>query len=232
MTCTTGVQLYFTFLLKHEAIKPRKVFSLSNFNVFHQRYFHFPLPIQHQTLLPICHCFKIPDWFYFVQANPSIMNSTTVKINQEHTIPRKKRLLDIIAALLILLFVYAAISKLIDYGHARGQMLNQVFPRQIGIVLVWAVPLMELVTAGLLLFEKTKMQGLYLSFGLLSAFTSYIGWVLRHVFSRIPCSCGGVLSHMGWSNHFFFNLFFLAITVTAIFLQKQQERSISDKKTT
>ena len=121
-----------------------------------------------------------------------------------------------ISSLLILLWTYAALSKLIDFGHTRTQMLNQVFPASIAETLVWMVPASELAAACLLLLPKTRKAGLYLSLFLLLQFTLYIILVMTNIFGRVPCSCGGVISSMSWGQHLIFNLFFLALTLVAI----------------
>ncbi|MXV16080.1 MauE/DoxX family redox-associated membrane protein [Hufsiella ginkgonis] len=122
--------------------------------------------------------------------------------------------------LLILLWTYAALSKLADYSQARQQMLNQLFPFWLSGILVWLVPVTELVAAGLLSAARTRKQGLYLSSVLMAVFTGYIILVMCRVFDRVPCSCGGILSAMSWRVHLVFNLFFLVLAFTAICLFK------------
>lgn len=129
-----------------------------------------------------------------------------------------KKYIHIISNLLIVLWVYAAVSKLIDYEHSRSQMLNQVFSARTANILVWAVPAAELITASLLLHAKTCFAGLWSSLLLLLSFTAYIGLIMNNVFGRIPCSCGGILDKMSWEQHLVFNMVFLLMTSTAIVL--------------
>ncbi|MGB4401179.1 MAG: MauE/DoxX family redox-associated membrane protein [Daejeonella sp.] len=49
--------------------------------------------------------------------------------------------------LLILLWTYAAASKLADYETSRGEMLNQALPEWLEENLVWGVPMIELFAA-------------------------------------------------------------------------------------
>lgn len=136
---------------------------------------------------------------------------------------KNRTLHQISILLLILLWVYASASKLLDFQTSKAQMLSQVFPVWISRIMVWAVPVSELVTAGLLLIRQTERAGLYASLYLLSAFTCYIALILTGLFGTIPCSCGGVLEQMTWVQHLFFNLFFLALTLVAIvYLPKSQ----------
>jgi methylamine utilization protein MauE len=68
---------------------------------------------------------------------------------------------------------------------------------------------------------KTRLLGLYASFSLMTMFTAYIIAILR--FSEfIPCSCGGVLSHMSWIQHLWFNVAFIFFALTGIILQSKQ----------
>ncbi|MGC1244316.1 MAG: MauE/DoxX family redox-associated membrane protein [Chryseosolibacter sp.] len=59
------------------------------------------------------------------------------------------------------------------------------------------------------------------------AFTGYIAFILT--FSPyVPCSCGGILSSMGWTEHLIFNVVFTALAVAGIFLHlRSQQRQIS-----
>lgn len=119
---------------------------------------------------------------------------------------------------LILLWVYAAASKLMDWDHFKWEMRNQVLPVPLKEALIYVLPLIELITAGLLIYEKTFAAGIWSSLILLTLFTGYIGLVLGHTFRHIPCSCGGILQHMGWTEHLVFNLFFAALTIATILI--------------
>ncbi|MEO6868113.1 MAG: MauE/DoxX family redox-associated membrane protein, partial [Ginsengibacter sp.] len=55
---------------------------------------------------------------------------------------------DIIASLLILLFVYAAMSKLMMYSNFRNQVRDSPFISSFSFI-AWMLPVMELVVAGL-----------------------------------------------------------------------------------
>ncbi len=118
--------------------------------------------------------------------------------------------------LLILLYVYAAFSKLADPELFRGQLYNQAFPHGMADILFYALPATELLTVALLIFTATERYGLWLSLCLLLAFTGYIALVLLHWWPRVPCSCGGILSHMGWKTHLLFNGMFLGINIAAL----------------
>ena len=133
---------------------------------------------------------------------------------------------QIIVFLLILLFVYTATSKLLDFGQFKVQMYNQTLPHVGVIILIWTLPPFEILTALLLLFQKTRLEGLYLSIFLMVLFTGYIILILLGYFGRVPCSCGGVIKTLGWKNHLLFNLFFLMLSFLGIFTTNRERRLI------
>ncbi len=118
--------------------------------------------------------------------------------------------------LLILLFMYAAASKLMAFADFRAQLLNQTFPHSWVPVLARLVPALEFTACGLLAFSGTEKYGLWISAALLTVFSGYIGLVLLHAWSRVPCSCGGILNHMSWGTHLVFNLVFLGLAITGL----------------
>ena len=118
--------------------------------------------------------------------------------------------------LLILLYCYAALSKLLDTDAFREQLYNQTFPHVLADPLLYGLPLTELLTVALLVMPRTQFAGLLLSFSLLLLFSGYIALVLLGYWNRVPCSCGGILSRMSWQTHLLFNLAFLGINAFAI----------------
>lgn len=134
-------------------------------------------------------------------------------------------ILQVVSALLILLFVYTALSKLQDFEQFKVQLYAQTLPHALATVLIWTLPELELITAALLFFERTRPVGLWISFALMVLFTGYIALVLLDFFGRVPCSCGGVIKTLGWKLHLVFNLIFLLLTILSIVLENGERRS-------
>lgn len=126
--------------------------------------------------------------------------------------------LEIISALLIVLFIYAAVSKLLDYETFKGQLAKSPFIMEYAGVTAWALPVGEILVGLALSFKRTRLLGLYASVFLMSMFTAYI-WAMLHYSFYIPCSCGGILSKMDWNDHLWFNLGFLVLAVLGAFLE-------------
>lgn len=135
---------------------------------------------------------------------------------------KKQTVYRVLLFLLILLWVYASLSKLFDYSQSKGQMLNQVFPKPVALILTWLVPTTEFLTGILLILHVTIKYGLWLSLFLLTSFTFYIAGGLLHLYFRVPCTCGGVISHLSWGWHLVFNLSFLVLNLYAIILSTNE----------
>jgi len=123
--------------------------------------------------------------------------------------------------LLVLLWIYTAVSKLINIHEFERQLKNQVFGKVFTQWLFWLIPITEISAAILLVLNRTKIYGLVLSAILMALFTGYIGLVLLNFYPRIPCSCGGVLKSLGWHAHLWFNLFFLCSSVLGIYAYRK-----------
>ncbi|UCS92302.1 hypothetical protein KZP23_16560 [Echinicola marina] len=118
---------------------------------------------------------------------------------------------------LAFLYTYTAISKWYDWQATELALYNQVFPEWLGTILLYSLPPAELALAILLVGKRTVGPALWLSLGLLTVFTGYIFLVLIGVFNRVPCSCGGVLSALGWEEHLVFNLTFIVINLIGLY---------------
>ncbi|MGJ1327422.1 MauE/DoxX family redox-associated membrane protein [Sphingobacterium multivorum] len=128
----------------------------------------------------------------------------------------KKVILEIIIALLIVMFLHTGISKFLDFQGFIHDLDNQPFPDRFTPYLAWSLPTIEIIIVILLFIDRTRLVGLYGSLILMTMFTIYTGLVLMNFFDRVPCSCGGVVSYLSWPQHLFFNLFFVVITFIGI----------------
>jgi putative oxidoreductase len=125
------------------------------------------------------------------------------------------------SSLLILLYSYTAISKLIGYEVFEANLSRSPLMGPGANTIAWLLPAAELIVVLLLFFETTRKAGLYASLFLLVLFTSYLLYMILFV-DDLPCSCGGVLSKMSWQQHTWFNLFFIVLNVLALVLYKKQ----------
>ena len=131
---------------------------------------------------------------------------------------KKNTIVELISALLLFLFTYTALSKLLDFEKFKYQIGQSPFITNISWLVIWSIPSAEIIISIFLIFKRTRLAGLYLSFFLLLLFTGYIFIMLRYS-SYLPCSCGGVLSIMSWKQHLIFNLAFTGLSLAGIIVQ-------------
>src|SRR5690348_15832063 len=85
-----------------------------------------------------------------------------------------RTIIEIITVLFILLFVYAAVSKLLDYRKFRVQLgQSPLLTAFVGWV-AWIIPAVEILIALLLTTGRCRHVGLYAAFSLMVMFTAYI----------------------------------------------------------
>lgn len=117
----------------------------------------------------------------------------------------------------ILLFVYAAVSKLLDFNTFQNQLgQSPLFSAYAGIV-SWIVPISEIVIALLLSIKRFRIIGLYGFYAVMIMFTVYIIIILNFT-SYTPCSCGGVIEKLGWVEHLYFNIAFVILSSFSLYI--------------
>ena len=133
----------------------------------------------------------------------------------------RKITIEVIAAMLTLLFVYAALSKLLDFVTFRFQLGNAPYIGQFASFLAYALPILELAIVALLFLKNTRLLALWTSSIIMIVFTGYIALMLVSG-KRLPCTCGGVIQKLSWTQHLLFNLLFTLISIAGIILYKRQ----------
>ena len=128
---------------------------------------------------------------------------------------KKEATIKIICLLLVFLFAYAAVSKLIDYNTFRVQLSQSPYITRFAHVIAWALPVIELIVAVSFAFPSLRLIAFYASLFLLSLFTAYLLAMLNFSY-YIPCSCGGILSSLSWKQHIVFNIAFILLSLTGI----------------
>jgi len=110
----------------------------------------------------------------------------------------------------ILLFFYTAFSKLITFPSFLKVLSDLPLIGQWHELLAVGVIFLEIFLGMLLVFPKTRIIGLWMSLGLMILFTLYLAYHVM-VRSKLPCSCGGVISGMTWPQHVAFNVGFILL---------------------
>jgi uncharacterized membrane protein YphA (DoxX/SURF4 family) len=134
-------------------------------------------------------------------------------------------LVEIISALFVLLFVYAALSKYFDFERFRAQIGKSPLLSGYTNVVAVFVPASEILITILLVIKRTQYYALYATFSLMVMFSAYIVAILKFS-SYIPCSCGGVLQNMSWGQHLLFNLVYVVLGIVAILIYPTKNQNL------
>jgi hypothetical protein len=126
-----------------------------------------------------------------------------------------ERITIAICWLCMALFLYTAYAKIIDHDRFLKGLTRVHLISGFAVFLSFAVPIVEIIVAFLLLIPQTEKTGLYGFIAVMSSFTIYI--VSALIWERkLPCHCGGAIEKLSWSQHIWFNLAFIAIAILAL----------------
>jgi uncharacterized membrane protein YphA (DoxX/SURF4 family) len=132
----------------------------------------------------------------------------------------------IISFMLVLLFSYAAISKMLEFHKFIGQLKSSPLLQPVSGILTWLIPSSELYAVILLLVPSWRRSGLLMAGVMMSVFTLYIS-VMLLFFDKLPCSCGGVFERISWGQHLIFNIAFTVLAFAGLVLQKPEQDLIA-----
>lgn len=127
----------------------------------------------------------------------------------------KSIIIEIICLLYVLLFIYAAISKVLDFENFQVQLGQSPLLSAFASWVSWLVLIVELTIALALIIPRFRTIGLLCALSLMTMFTAYI-FIILHYSSFVPCSCGGILEKMTWNIHLVFNIVFIVLAAVAI----------------
>jgi len=137
----------------------------------------------------------------------------------------KKNAIDAICLLYILLFVYASVTKLLDFENFQVQLGQSPLLSAFAGWVSWLVPIFELIIALLLAFRRFRNLGLLMALSLMTMFTAYI-YIILNYSSFVPCSCGGILEKMSWRVHLIFNIIFVCLAAIGFILNCSFENKV------
>jgi uncharacterized membrane protein YphA (DoxX/SURF4 family) len=130
---------------------------------------------------------------------------------------KNKMIIISISSLLVFLFAYTGMTKLLDNSNFRIYLGKSPFITSMAGFIAWMLPAGELIIALALTTPRLRLASLYAALFLLTLFTGYI-IALQNYSHYIPCSCGGILNRMTWNQHIIFNCIFILLTIVAILL--------------
>lgn len=154
-----------------------------------------------------------------------LLGENTGLIPQPISKAEKRRMitLEAMTCLLVLLWLYTGLDKLVDYKSYWHSMYLQIFPRSVLKIMVPAVPIVEL-GAGLLFFRPKWREYAYVSsLLLLVSFTIYVALIYFGYFPKRPCACAGLFEKMSWGQHLIVNTCLSIIAFSALTLHLKRK---------
>lgn len=122
-----------------------------------------------------------------------------------HKVDWRMVLIEFFVSVLILVYIYTAISKLIDFRSFSVQLSqNPIFKDNFQFY-AFAGPILELMIAFALVFKKSRGIGLMVSTLLMAFFTWYVIYLMKTL-PELPCSCGGIVGWLSWNQHLALNI--------------------------
>lgn len=141
---------------------------------------------------------------------------------------KKKLLIEIIASLLVILFLYTGLNKLFEHTTFRYQLSISPWPLLASLsgIVSWALPIGEVLLAAMFLITAFRMTAFIASAILFATFLAYLG-ILLSSGTNLPCTCGGIISSMSWNAHLWFNIACLLLCIAGIFLVRNTYRILN-----
>lgn len=123
--------------------------------------------------------------------------------------------------ILIFVWIYTGLDKLLRWEASWKAFHNQTFPADLAAMLSYAVPISEILIALLLLFSVSRWWGFLSSILLLTIFNTYVGLIWVGAFPRIPCNCAGIIESLDWAAHFWLNNLLILISILGLWLNQK-----------
>lgn len=133
----------------------------------------------------------------------------------------RKIIIEVICYFFAALFVYATVSKILEFDNFQAQLAQSVILGAYAGAVSYVILTAELAAALLLVIPKFRTAALISAFVLMASFTVYIFIILNFSLS-IPCSCGGILERMSWKEHLVFNAICVLILAAGLLLYRKE----------
>lgn len=136
----------------------------------------------------------------------------------------KSVLIEIFIAILLIVFFYTGISKLIDrLSFEINLQQHSIFSAYAPLV-SYGAPILEIVIAIALIFNKTRQAGLAAAATLMVFFTGYVVYMMITL-PHLPCSCGGAVAWLSWPQHIIFNALLTVMAGITFILHRKEKAS-------
>lgn len=135
----------------------------------------------------------------------------------------RKISIEVVVTILIVLWFYTGIAKLLGYRSFQLQMHQNRLLYRYADLITFGIPILEIAIGFLLVFGKTRRVGLLASSVLMVIFTVYVAYLMLYI-PNLPCSCGGIISSLNWPQHLMLNIALTILAAAAFILSRKISR--------
>lgn len=125
----------------------------------------------------------------------------------------------------VALWLYAGTIKSIDHKLFVEQLEMSPLLAPGSVFISFTFPLLEFITAILLINPRTLRPGLILTFCLYLSLALYILYLFI-LAPKVPCACGGIIEQLNWSGHLILNFTCAALAVILIRINPYRKSGI------
>jgi hypothetical protein len=128
-----------------------------------------------------------------------------------------RTIIELVASVLIILFLYAAVSQLLFHNTYYTQINRAPFNSIFARIIAWALPACQLILAWLLWRPALRLAGLICSLVVVSIYTVYL-FTMLPAGSHLACRCGELWQQASLEMNILFNLAVILLAALAIIL--------------
>ena len=115
------------------------------------------------------------------------------------------------------MWTYSALSKVMEFERFVIELNRSPYLHLYAGAIAYLLPALEVGIALLLVFERSRRWGLYISLYLMTFFTAYIYAMLNYSY-YISCACMGLFESLSWEAHLSFNMGICIACAIAIYM--------------
>ncbi len=130
---------------------------------------------------------------------------------------KARTIIEVIASLLIICFLYAAISQAVFHNTFQSQINRSLVNEPLTVTISWLLPAVQLLLSFLLYRPATRLAGLCCSLALVGCYTVYLITMLPQTYSS-ACHCGEPWQGFTVEVNILVNLAIILLAATAIIL--------------
>lgn len=130
---------------------------------------------------------------------------------------KARTIIEIIASLLILLFLYSAAAQVAFHPTFKLQINRSLVNTPLSSLVAWLMPVTQLLLVYLLWRRSTRLAGLSCSLAAVSCYTIYLIIMLPKAWAS-SCNCGELIQAATLEINILINLAIILMIATAIIL--------------